>query len=188
MARKRKGTGSGEKDGPAPTWLDSLDDPVKRAAADQDAKRRATERFLSAIREADAIVEKDPRRAAVMAMKACENFVKTPREPKAGRVFHALTVAFYDLDRGIVHATLAPTGKAGDARTRVAVFDDTVSTGGSLLGAIDAMQQFGCEVATVLCVLDRRQGGSDEVRRRGLPFRALLEADADGKVVVSPGL
>ncbi len=71
---------------------------------------------------------------------------------------------------------------------RVVVFDDTVSTGGSLLRAMDAIQAFGCQVEAVLCVLDRHQGGSDEVRRRGVPFRALLEADADGNVVVSGAL
>jgi len=65
---------------------------------------------------------------------------------------------------------------------RVAVFDDTVSTGGSLLRAIDAVQEMGCKVVLVLAVLDRRQGGSDEVRRRGLNFTALLEADAEGMV------
>ena len=68
---------------------------------------------------------------------------------------------------------------------RVAVFDDTVSTGGSLLRAIDAVQEMGCEVVLVLAVLDRRQGGSDEVRRRGLNFTALLEADAEGTVRVA---
>jgi len=68
---------------------------------------------------------------------------------------------------------------------RVAVFDDTVSTGGSLLRAIDAVQEMGCEVVLVLTVLDRHQGGSDEVRRRGLNFTALLEADAEGVVRVA---
>lgn len=72
--------------------------------------------------------------------------------------------------------------------TKVVVFDDTVSTGGSLLNAVDAIQEFGCEVVAVLCVLDRRQGGSDEVRRRGIPFRAMLEADAEGNVAVSDTL
>jgi len=71
---------------------------------------------------------------------------------------------------------------------KVVVFDDTVSTGGSLLVAMEAIQAFGCEVVAVLCVLDRRQGGSDEVRRRGVPFRAMLEADTDGNVVVSDAL
>lgn len=70
---------------------------------------------------------------------------------------------------------------------RVAVFDDTVSTGGSLLEAIDAVQAFGCEVALVLCVLDRKQGGSDEVRRRGLPFVSLWEASPEGEVRVTEG-
>jgi orotate phosphoribosyltransferase len=72
--------------------------------------------------------------------------------------------------------------------TKVVVFDDTVSTGGSLLNALDAIQEFGCEVVAVLCVLDRHQGGSDEVRRRGILFRAMLEADADGNVAVSEAL
>ena len=65
---------------------------------------------------------------------------------------------------------------------KVAVFDDTVSTGGSLLSAIDAVQEFGCDVALVLCVLDRKQGGSDEVRRRGLPFLPLWEATPEGEI------
>jgi orotate phosphoribosyltransferase len=72
--------------------------------------------------------------------------------------------------------------------TKVVVFDDTVSTGGSLLNAMDAIQEFGCEVVAVLCVLDRRQGGSDKVRRRGISFRAMLEADAEGNVAVSDTL
>ncbi|MFW6175164.1 MAG: orotate phosphoribosyltransferase [Chloroflexota bacterium] len=66
----------------------------------------------------------------------------------------------------------------------VAVFDDTVSTGGSLLSAVDAVQEMGCEVTIVMTVLDRQQGGSDEVRRRGIKFRALLEADAQGNINV----
>ena len=65
---------------------------------------------------------------------------------------------------------------------RVAVFDDAISTGGSLLPAIDAVEAFGCRVVLVLCVLDRMQGGSEEIRRRGLPFYAILEADQDGNI------
>ncbi len=72
---------------------------------------------------------------------------------------------------------------------RVAVFDDAISTGGSLLPAIDAVEAFGCEVALVLCVLDRMQGGSDEIRRRELPFYAILRADTEGNIrpVVAAG-
>lgn len=66
----------------------------------------------------------------------------------------------------------------------VAVFDDTVSTGGSLVMAVDAIQEFGCKIIATLCVLDRNQGGSDELRRRGLPFHSLWAADADGNIRV----
>ena len=67
---------------------------------------------------------------------------------------------------------------------RVAVFDDTVSTGGSLLKAIDAVQDFGCTVVTVMAVLDRHQGGGHELERRGIPFFKLWESTPQGKITV----
>jgi len=65
---------------------------------------------------------------------------------------------------------------------KVAVVDDTCTSGRSLFQAIEALEQAGCEVTTALCVLDRNEGGSAEVVRRGYPFRALLSADEQGKV------
>lgn len=65
---------------------------------------------------------------------------------------------------------------------RVAVVDDTCSTGASLFLAIDAVEAAGCRVVKVLSILDRRQGGSDELRRRGYDFFTILEADAEGNV------
>ena len=67
---------------------------------------------------------------------------------------------------------------------KVAVFDDTISTGASLLAALDAMEELGCEVVLVMCVLDRRQGGGDEVWRRGIPFYAMWESDASGNLTL----
>ena len=66
---------------------------------------------------------------------------------------------------------------------RVAVVDDACSTGGSLFRAIDAVEDAGCKVVLTLAIIDRHQGGSAELRRRGYEFRALLEADAEGNVV-----
>ena len=66
--------------------------------------------------------------------------------------------------------------------SRVAVVDDACSTGGSLFHAIDAVEDAGCEVVKVLAIIDRHQGGSDELRRRGYDFYALLEADAEGNI------
>lgn len=66
---------------------------------------------------------------------------------------------------------------------RVAVVDDACSTGASLFHAIDAVEAAGCKVVKVLSILDRRQGGSDELLRRGYDFTALLEADEKGGIV-----
>jgi orotate phosphoribosyltransferase len=66
--------------------------------------------------------------------------------------------------------------------TPVAVVDDTVSTGGSLLTAIEAVEAHDCKVVKVLAILDRHQGGSAELRRRGYDFEALLEANSDGQI------
>lgn len=67
---------------------------------------------------------------------------------------------------------------------RVAVVDDTVTTGGSILQAIEAVEEAGCSVVKVMCILDRREGGSDEIKRRGYDFVSLLEADESGKITV----
>ena len=66
--------------------------------------------------------------------------------------------------------------------SRVAVVDDSCTTGASLLHAIDAVEAAGCEVVKVICILDRNEGGSDAIRRRGYDFVALLEADARGQI------
>lgn len=66
---------------------------------------------------------------------------------------------------------------------RVAVVDDTCTTGTSLIHAIEAIENADCEVVKVLSILDRRQGGSDEIRRRGYEFVSLLEANDQGEIV-----
>ena len=66
--------------------------------------------------------------------------------------------------------------------SKVAVVDDTCTTGGSLLHAIDAVESAGCRVVKVITILDRRQGGSDEIKRRGYNFAAILEADERGEI------
>ena len=72
--------------------------------------------------------------------------------------------------------------KKGD---KVVVVDDTCSTGGSLLHSISALEAAGCSICKVVCILDRKAGGSDAIRDRGIPFESLLEADQSGKIAVS---
>jgi len=64
----------------------------------------------------------------------------------------------------------------------VAIVDDVCTTGSSLFRAIEAAEAMGCRVVKVLAILDRHQGGSDELRRRGYDFQALLEATPEGEI------
>jgi orotate phosphoribosyltransferase len=69
--------------------------------------------------------------------------------------------------------------------SRVAIVDDVITTGGSVLRAIEAVEAEGCQVVKVVVLLDRHQGGSDEIRRRGYDFQAILSADAEGEVRIA---
>ena len=61
-----------------------------------------------------------------------------------------------------------------------AIYDDTISTGGSLLEAIDAVQKLPTNIQLALCILDRKQGGSTELTRRGIPlFNILIKTEHD---------
>ena len=64
----------------------------------------------------------------------------------------------------------------------VAIVDDTCTTGGSLLQAVAAAEAAGCTVVKTLAILDRQEGGSAELRRRGYDFTALLAADEQGEI------
>ena len=72
--------------------------------------------------------------------------------------------------------------------SRVGIIDDTCTTGGSLLHAIAAAEEAGCTVVKVVALLDRREGGAEELERRGYDFTALLAATPQGNVVVSATL
>jgi orotate phosphoribosyltransferase len=65
---------------------------------------------------------------------------------------------------------------------KVAVVDDTCTSGRSLFQAIEALEEAGCVVTVALCVLDRNEGGRAEARRRDYPFHALLSVDPEGRV------
>ena len=68
--------------------------------------------------------------------------------------------------------------------SKVAIIDDTCTTGGSLFHAIEAAEASGCQVVKVLAVLDRAEGGSEELKRRGYDFSALMSANPDGQIGV----
>lgn len=60
---------------------------------------------------------------------------------------------------------------------RVVVVDDVTTTGGSILEAIEALKEAGCEVVKVLSIVDRREGGSEKIQEKGHPFQALFTVE-----------
>jgi len=49
---------------------------------------------------------------------------------------------------------------------RAVVIDDVITTGGSTIQAIDAVQDFGLEVVRVLALVDREEGGRENIQAR----------------------
>jgi orotate phosphoribosyltransferase len=57
---------------------------------------------------------------------------------------------------------------------RVAIVDDVVTTGNSILSAIDAVQELGCEIALAISVVDREAGASEALRERSIRYQPLV--------------
>ncbi|HEX5543723.1 MAG TPA: orotate phosphoribosyltransferase [Micromonospora sp.] len=64
---------------------------------------------------------------------------------------------------------------------RVLVVEDTSTTGGSALTAVEALREAGAEVVGVAVIVDR--GAGDAVRAAGLPYRAAYTLADLGLVV-----
>lgn len=56
----------------------------------------------------------------------------------------------------------------------VALVEDTTTTGGSTLDALDAVEAEGGKVIRVLCLVDRGEGASEAFSRRGIELEALF--------------
>jgi orotate phosphoribosyltransferase len=65
-----------------------------------------------------------------------------------------------------------------DVDDRCVVVEDVVTTGGSTLAAIEALQEAGMDICGVISVLDRLAGGGEAIERAsGAPYVALTTID-----------
>ena len=71
---------------------------------------------------------------------------------------------------------------------RVAIVEDTVTQGGSAMKAVDAVLAEGCEVALVMSVVERHEGGGVKFRERGIDFKRLFYTDDQGRLYVDADL
>jgi orotate phosphoribosyltransferase len=58
----------------------------------------------------------------------------------------------------------------------VCLVEDVVTSGGALLEAVEALREAGLRVGTAICVVDREEGGTDALARRGVRLRPIFVA------------
>jgi len=56
---------------------------------------------------------------------------------------------------------------------RVAMLEDVVTTGGSTIRAMDVLRQAGYEIAGVVALVDRLEGGREAIEKNGVALTAL---------------
>jgi orotate phosphoribosyltransferase len=57
---------------------------------------------------------------------------------------------------------------------RVAVVDDTITSGASVLKAIDALEAQGCRITVVVALVDRLEGAGEAITERGYTYLPLF--------------
>jgi orotate phosphoribosyltransferase len=129
--------------------------------------------FLPLLRECKAEAVAGPALAAVPIVSSIALMSYTDGDPISGLIVRQEVKG---------HGTKRTIEGSLREGARVVVVDDACSTGGSLIHAIEAVEAAGCEVVRVICILDRRSGGSDAIRQRGYDFVALLEANEKGEI------
>lgn len=65
----------------------------------------------------------------------------------------------------------------------VIVVEDVVTTGGSLLKAIEKIKEYNCNIFKVICIVDREEGAAEKFRDMGIKFESLFK-HSDFKVVL----
>ena len=74
------------------------------------------------------------------------------------------------------HGTGQKIERCPPAGSRVVVVEDVVTSGGSLIQAVEASREAGLEVVGALTIVDRQEGGAEAIEALGLPYAALYTA------------
>lgn len=103
--------------------------------------------------------------------------------PIAGAVAYASEVAGQPIPTFVVrkeaktHGTQKRIEGPMPNGARVVLVDDTVTSGGSILQAIDAAEEAGCEVVLAISVVDRNQGAREKMQARGIRYQPLVKIE-----------
>ncbi|WP_461830124.1 orotate phosphoribosyltransferase [Aquifex sp.] len=58
---------------------------------------------------------------------------------------------------------------------KVAILEDVVTTGGSALKAVKACRDYGLEILGVFAVVDREEGGKENLEKEGIPLYSVFK-------------
>jgi len=64
-----------------------------------------------------------------------------------------------------------------ESGSKVVMVDGTMTTGGSVIKAIDVVEEMGCEVVKVILLIDRLEGGREKIQDKGYDFAAIFTRD-----------
>ena len=71
------------------------------------------------------------------------------------------------------------------AGSRVAIVDDVITTGGSVKKVIQAVEAANGKVVKVIVIVDRHEGGSDQLKNEGYDFEAIIDLWPSGEASIS---
>ena len=103
-------------------------------------------------------------------------------DPVAAAVLHAAASRGLDIDAVVVRKEAKAHGlqrrvEGPDVSgRRVVAVEDTSTTGGSLLTAIEALREAGAQVLGAAVVVDRDTGARQRIEQAGVPYLAALGA------------
>ncbi len=101
-------------------------------------------------------------------------------DPVAVALLHAAASRGLELDAFVVrkeskaHGLLRRIEGPDVAGRRVVAVEDTSTTGGSVLTAVEALREVGAEVVAVAVIVDRATGAREAIEAAGLPYFSLF--------------
>ncbi|MDR0945350.1 MAG: orotate phosphoribosyltransferase, partial [Bifidobacteriaceae bacterium] len=100
-------------------------------------------------------------------------------DPVAGALMHAAAARGLALDAFVVRKEAKTHGLQRQiegpdvAGRRVVAVEDTSTTGGSVLTAVEALRAAGAQVVAVAVIVDRDTGAKERIEAAGLPYHYL---------------
>lgn len=86
--------------------------------------------------------------------------------------------------QSLVEQPNIPDGPLLRAGRRVAIVDDTITTGGSIRQAYEAVRALGCEVTIIVALVERHENRGVALRDLGVPVWTLFYTDEAGTLHV----